>query len=121
MVAKGLSGLVGQEVSLGFFNGFKFGNGQVVVSHLQYVDDSILVGEASFKNMWEMKTILSCFELVSGLKVNFIKSSIFGVNVDEGFLEGEANFLCCTIGDILLSTWAYRLGLIQGNWTLGNR
>lgn len=33
-----------------------------------------------------MKAILRGFELVSGLKVNFSKSNLFGLNLDDPFL-----------------------------------
>lgn len=68
VVAEGLSGLVSKAVSDGLFKGFVFGEDNVVISHLQYADDSLLVGEASMQNVWVLKAILRCFELASGLK-----------------------------------------------------
>ncbi|GAU14645.1 hypothetical protein TSUD_97090 [Trifolium subterraneum] len=44
-----------------------------------------------------MKAILRWFELVSGLKVNFSKSRLIGVNVASSFMEGAASFLNCKI------------------------
>lgn len=72
-------------VSLGLFRGFKVGNGGEDVSILQHADDTLFVGEATWVNLWALKSILRCFELVSGLKVNFHKSSIIGINVDGNF------------------------------------
>lgn len=76
------------------------GNSDVVVSHLQYADDTLLIGEAYDENLWVMKCILRCFEIVSGLKVNFFKSSLVGVNVSELFLGSRADFLNCKVGKI---------------------
>lgn len=42
-----------------------------------------------------MKVILRSFELVSGLKVNFNKSKIIGVNLSNTFLEQTSLFLHC--------------------------
>jgi hypothetical protein len=49
------------------------------------------------ENLWSMKAILRLFEVISGLKVNFSKSNIFGVNVHNSFLEGAASFLHCKV------------------------
>jgi hypothetical protein len=38
---------------------------------------------------------LRWFESISGLKVNFSKNGLFGVNVANSFLEGVAHFLYC--------------------------
>ncbi|MCI81328.1 LINE-1 reverse transcriptase like, partial [Trifolium medium] len=41
------------------------------VTHLQYADDTLFLGEATVANLWTIKSILRGFELASGLKVNF--------------------------------------------------
>lgn len=71
-----------------------------MVSHLQFADDILLVGEASWENPWAMKAIFRSFELVSSLKVNFHKSSIFGQNVENDFLVAAADFLNCRLGSL---------------------
>ncbi|MCI26984.1 RNA-directed DNA polymerase (Reverse transcriptase), partial [Trifolium medium] len=47
-----------------------------------------------------MKAILRWCELVSGLKVNFSKSRLFGVNVACNFMEGAVSFLHCKLGSL---------------------
>jgi len=47
-----------------------------------------------------MKSILRGFEMVSGLKINFLKSSLIGVNVREEFMEMACKFLNCIMGSI---------------------
>ncbi|MCH88010.1 LINE-1 reverse transcriptase like [Trifolium medium] len=88
-----------RAVSLGFFKGFKLNSG-LSISHLQYADDTIFIGEACVENLWSMKAILRWFELISGLKVNFSKSNIFGVNIHNSFLEGAAYFLHCKVSSL---------------------
>lgn len=80
-VAEGLSGLMDRAGVIGRFIGFEYDTSRSF-SHLQYADDTLLLGTASFHNLWTMKVVLRGFELISGLKVNFNKSCIFGVNVD---------------------------------------
>jgi hypothetical protein len=45
----------------------------------------LFIGEACVENIWAMKKILRWFESISGLKVNFSKGRLFGVNVANSF------------------------------------
>jgi hypothetical protein len=75
-----------RAVEMWRFNGFRVGNSDLVVSHLQYADDTLCIGEASIANLWSLKTLLRGFKMCSGLKINFSKSSLIGVNVSQDFL-----------------------------------
>jgi hypothetical protein len=98
LVAEGLGGLMKKAVDLNRFKGFAVGSNGVNVSHLQYADDTLCIGEASIDNLWTLKAILRAFELVSGLKVNFSKSCVLGVNVSEDFMRLASTFLNCKVG-----------------------
>lgn len=80
------------------------------VSILQYAYDTLLTGEATWGNLWALKSILRSLELVIGLQVNFHKSNLVGVCVNYGFLEASSNFLHCSIGQIPFKF----LGLLVG-------
>ncbi|MCH95123.1 LINE-1 reverse transcriptase like, partial [Trifolium medium] len=67
------------------------------------VDKNLFKGEASMENMWTLKAILRGFELASGLKVNFWKSCLIGVNVPSQFMESACHFLNCKRGSIPFS------------------
>ena len=41
---------------------------------LQYADDIVFVGEATWDNVWVLKAMLRGYEMVSGLKINYAKS-----------------------------------------------
>lgn len=99
LVAEELSGLIRNAVFLGKFKGFRVGNSDVVILNLQYADDTLLIGEACYENLWVMKSVLRFFELVSGLKVNFFKSCL-GMNASEYFLGSGAEFLNYKVGGI---------------------
>jgi len=45
---------------------------------LQYVYDTLFFGLATIQNVFVLKTILRCFELAFGLKMNYLKSRIEG-------------------------------------------
>jgi len=59
-------------------------------------DDTLCVGEATIENLWTLKALLRGFEMVSGLKVNFQKSFLIGVNVLSEFMGMELSFLNCS-------------------------
>lgn len=55
------------------------GMDDVVVSHLQYANDTIFVDKGSVDKARAVKWLLKIFKVISGLKVNFDKSHVFGV------------------------------------------
>ena len=95
MVAEGLAGLVRQASKQNMLTGVKVGRREIVCSMLQFADDTLFLCEDSFLNVFTIKTILRCFELVSGLKINFHKSKLVGINVDRFTLETYAKTLNC--------------------------
>jgi len=60
------------------------------LSHLQFTDDTLIVGEKSWSNVRSMRAVLLLFEDMSGLKVNFNKSMLTGVNVNHSWLREAA-------------------------------
>lgn len=44
--------------------------------------------------------VLRCFEMVSGLKVNFHKYYLYGVNAGEDFILAASTFLCCKANNL---------------------
>jgi hypothetical protein len=100
MVVEGFSGVMRKAIEVGIFKGFPIGRDPVIISHLQYADDTLCIGEASVENLWALKAILRGFEAASGLKVNFWKSGLKGVNVSSSFFTMASTFLNCRLGSI---------------------
>jgi hypothetical protein len=98
LVAEGFSGLMRNAVRLNLFEGFKLKEEGKVYSHLQYADDTLCVGKATVGNLWTLKALLRGFEMASGLKVNFYKSCLMGINVSPEFMVTACNFLNCGQG-----------------------
>jgi hypothetical protein len=94
IVVEGLAGLMRRAVDIGKFKGYQV-NSNIRFQMLQFADDTILMGEGTQANLWTIKTLLRSFELVSGLKINFVKSKLYGVNIDPIFLAAGATFLSC--------------------------
>ena len=78
LAAEGLNAIVNKAVENDIFRGVRIGSNRVVVSHLQYADDTIFFGEWTKENARSLMCILKCFEEVSGLKVNCKKSKLYG-------------------------------------------
>ena len=100
-----------------FFKGYSVGSrNPVVVSHLKFADDTLILGEKSWANVRSMRAVLMLFEALSGLKVNFSKSQLAGVNVSESWLVEAATAMHCRVGNL---PFVY-LGL-PIVWIFGNR
>lgn len=101
VVAEGLNGLLREAVLKEKFKPCKVGRGLgVEVGLLQFADDALFLGEASLSNMVTLKCILRCFELVSGMKINFHKSKIAGIAVTDPITNQFAALLNCKVMSI---------------------
>ncbi|GKV43294.1 hypothetical protein SLEP1_g50605 [Rubroshorea leprosula] len=100
IVAERLNGMVTAAVEKKLYKGVMVGSGEVMVSHLQFVDDTIFFREATEENIWAIKCIVRSFELVSGLKINYAKSQLMGVNLEEGWKEKMSCRLYCKGEDL---------------------
>ncbi|GLU18032.1 hypothetical protein SLE2022_343540 [Rubroshorea leprosula] len=100
IVAEGLNGLMASAVDKGTYKGVRVGNEGVMVSHLQFADDTVFFGEASEDNISVVKAIMRTFELASGLKINLGKSHLMGVGVEERWLTEMAYRLHCKEGEL---------------------
>nr|KYP51642.1 Transposon TX1 uncharacterized [Cajanus cajan] len=97
VVAEGLTGLMREAEKCKIFTGVSVGKEQVKISITQYADDTMFFGEASQENVIAIKGLLRCFELVSGLKVNFSKSKFSAIGIDIPLAESYAHLLNCTL------------------------
>lgn len=70
--------MLSEASNLGIIKGVTLPRGGPVITHLLYADDVLLLGEWSHDNL-----ILRIFNIISGLKVNSAKSSIFGIGMSE--------------------------------------
>jgi len=73
----------------------EIGREKVKVNMLQYADDTLFFCEANVKSVFNIKATLNWFELSSGLKVNFMKSKIGGLGVEQIMMQGFAAILNC--------------------------
>ncbi|GKC42947.1 reverse transcriptase domain, reverse transcriptase zinc-binding domain protein, partial [Tanacetum coccineum] len=111
IAAEGLNARVREAISKGLFKGISIGDDDVVVSHLQYADDTVFFGEWNVENARVLMCILKCFEEVSRLKVNLNKSRVYGVGVSQNEIEGMARWMGCCVGEFPFTYLGLPIGL----------
>ncbi|GKA60292.1 reverse transcriptase domain, reverse transcriptase zinc-binding domain protein, partial [Tanacetum coccineum] len=99
LAVEGLNAIMNKAVSNGIFRGVKVGRNNVMVSHLQYADDTTLFGEWNKENAKSLMCILKCLEEVSGLRVNYNKSKLYRIGVNEIELADMVRSMGCGIGE----------------------
>ncbi|GAU38426.1 hypothetical protein TSUD_396060 [Trifolium subterraneum] len=67
---------------------------------LQFADGTLLMGTKSWANVRALRAVLVLFETMSGLKVNFNKTMLVGVNIPDSWLGEAASALGCRVGKI---------------------
>ncbi|GKA30636.1 RNA-directed DNA polymerase, eukaryota [Tanacetum coccineum] len=102
---EGLHVAVEDAMAAGLYRGFKVNT--LNHSHFFFADDALFIGDCSRANIKSLASILECFHRVSGLKINFHKSNLFGVGVPFEEVELFASITGC---NTLESPFSY-LGL----------
>ena len=97
------------------------GYGELMVFDLQFTDDTIISCESDVEQILNVKKVLHCFQVMSGLNINFHKSCLFGINVVQHNLVEWANKICCKVDVFLPFIWGCHLGPKQIQLKCGNR
>ena len=110
IVSEGLSCLLQKAVGLEMIKGEDFDRNGIHISHLQFADDTIMFIKPKIEYVLNIKRILRCFELASGLKVNFHKSCVarVGSKVPENPVWATA--LNCRDASLPFSYLGFPLG-----------
>ncbi|KAJ9555174.1 hypothetical protein OSB04_009788 [Centaurea solstitialis] len=101
------------------FNGIRLPNNGPMLSHLLFADDVMFLGKWTDLNAINLKWILNCFHLVSGLKVNFSKSKVFGIGVQDNAIGNVASLLKCAHAKLPFNYMGITIGANMGvakNW-----
>lgn len=68
------------------------------VAILQYADDTILYLENNLEKARNAKLLLYMYEIMSGLKINFMKSEVVMINGDNNLTQTYAELFNCQMG-----------------------
>ena len=82
------------------------------ISHLLFVDDTILFCDVSREQMLSIRLALSCFQAFTGLKINVGKSEIVLVG-EVNNLDALAYILHCRVGSLPMKYLGMSLGTFK--------
>ncbi|KAK3206960.1 hypothetical protein Dsin_021006 [Dipteronia sinensis] len=110
IISEGLSCLFKKAVVLGLMKGVVFGSDAIHITHLQFADVTIIFLEPRVEYLMNTRRILRCFELATGLRINFYKSCV--VNVRKGGNNDSvwADCFGCNKADLPISYLGFPLG-----------
>lgn len=97
-VVETLSLVIQKATNMRLWKGVEVGNDSLILTHLQYADDTILFCPQKLDYLLNIKKTLILFHLSSGLKVNFHKTSMIGIHIKNDWLKEAAEHLQCNIG-----------------------
>ena len=98
LVADGLSRLMERTSEVGFVKGCKVGKDNIMISHLQFADDTIFFVDSEGPSFNNLITTLGLFCLASGLRINMAKSTLLGLGVEEEITTSLAEMVGCESG-----------------------
>ncbi|XP_026441443.1 uncharacterized protein LOC113340523 [Papaver somniferum] len=88
------SKLMNDAVERGQIHGFKIVDAGLMISHLQFADDTLLFVDADEDEVTRILIILTIFETLTGMKLNLEKSSMISVGADDN-IHSLAKILGC--------------------------
>ncbi|XP_058740864.1 uncharacterized protein LOC131613189 [Vicia villosa] len=109
VAAERLKCLVSRAVDNGDYAGF-FVNNSCFNDVLQFADDTLMVGDATWAHLWAIKSVLKGFEMILGLEINFHKRKLIGINISNNFIDMATNFLACRREDKEFTLLGIRVG-----------
>jgi hypothetical protein len=80
---------------------------------VQYADDTLLIMQASARQLLTLKGLLQSFGESTGLKVNYSKSLMVPINLSDQKLEHLARTFDCNKGDLPFTYLGLPLGLTK--------
>ena len=98
LVADALSAMLSRAKNAGITQGLVLNLVDGGLTHLQYVDDTVLLLKFNTVNLRNVRLILSCYEAMSGMKINFDKSEVFTMGLTEAEQQTVIASLSCKLG-----------------------
>lgn len=111
VVVEGLNLLLKRASGLNYIKGTRIGRNGVVVCHFQFADDTLLFCNNDKEEIVNIKRILRCFQILSGLKINFSKSSLCSVKIPIHEVKEMAQILGCKVEVLLIKYLGLPLGV----------
>ena len=97
MVAEVPYSLLMKAKENGNVQGVNVGQNKIDVSHLQFVDDTIIFSPTRVENIQNIRRILDRFVVMFGLTINYSKSAIIPIGCEEAWATEMARILRCKV------------------------
>ncbi|XP_057759999.1 uncharacterized protein LOC130980324 [Arachis stenosperma] len=95
LVVEVLHRMIEEAVRHGRISPLLVGKDNIELSHLQFADDIILFCPPEEETICNYKWLLQCFEMMSGLSINFDKSSLIPFNCEREWSQRMCILLGC--------------------------
>ncbi|XP_052109368.1 uncharacterized protein LOC127741277 [Arachis duranensis] len=95
LVVEVLHRIIGEAVRHGRISLLLVGKDNIELSHLQFTDDRILFCPPEEETICNYKRLLRCFEMMTGLSINFDKFSLIPVNCEREWSQRMCILLGC--------------------------
>ncbi|XP_057730401.1 uncharacterized protein LOC130945711 [Arachis stenosperma] len=95
LVVDVLNRMIREAVRNGWISPLLVGRDNIELSHLQFADYTILFCLPEEETVRNYKRLLRCFELMSGLSINFEKSNLIPVNCSQEWVSRMCQLLGC--------------------------
>ena len=102
--------MIKRATDLNLWSGLEVGNHGTRLTHLQYADNTIIFSPQNLNYLHNIKKTLILFQLSSGLKINFHKSEILGINISNNWLNVAAANLFCRVGSFPITYLGLPIG-----------
>ncbi|XP_016206137.1 uncharacterized protein LOC107646468 [Arachis ipaensis] len=87
--------MIGEAVRNRRISPLLVGRDKIELSHLQFADNTILFCPPEEETVKNYKRLLRCFEMMSGLSINFEKSNLIPVNCSQEWINRMCQLLGC--------------------------
>ncbi|XP_016185460.1 uncharacterized protein LOC107627112 [Arachis ipaensis] len=110
LVVDVLHRMVGEAVRNKHILPLLIGKDNIELSHLQFVDDTILFCPPEEETIRNYARLLRCFEMMSRLTINFDKSSLIPINCEQQWTDNMCSLLGCKEASLLVRYVGISLG-----------
>ncbi|WOH11192.1 hypothetical protein DCAR_0830672 [Daucus carota subsp. sativus] len=100
LVGEALSCMLVKGANENLYRGITLKDTSNTITHLQFADDVILFLNDDYSSILGVKRLLQCFQIISGMKVNFSKSQVYGFHIDGEVKKKWARQLNCILGSV---------------------
>lgn len=93
--AESLNYIFQEALHQGSISGIRISEDGPFLTHLQFADDTLIFCGAALEEIKNLKCLLNGFEVMSRLKINYHKSVVCGVGMDQSQTTPFAKILGC--------------------------